>query len=57
MNQELIIKKAFELKANYLFVKPYIRYIFVARILEAADFRDMNRQAEVGVNPVSYTHL
>lgn len=57
MNQELIIKKAFELKANYLFVKPYIRDIFVTRILEAADFRDMNRQAEVGINQLLYSQI
>ncbi|WP_066648166.1 sporulation initiation factor Spo0A C-terminal domain-containing protein [Christensenella timonensis] len=57
MNQELIIKKAFELNANYLFVKPYIRDVFVSRILEAADFRDMNRQTEVGVNQLLYSRI
>ena len=48
MNQDLIIKKAFELKANYIFVKPYVRDIFVSRILEAADYRDLHKEAEEG---------
>ncbi|MEG0251255.1 MAG: sporulation initiation factor Spo0A C-terminal domain-containing protein [Christensenellaceae bacterium] len=50
MNQEIIIKKAFELKANYLFVKPYIKEIFVARILEVADFKDSRSKVSMDSN-------
>lgn len=43
MNQDLIIKKAFELEAAYVIVKPYIKKYFVERILEAADQQDEQR--------------
>jgi two-component system response regulator (stage 0 sporulation protein A) len=37
MNRKLIIKKAFELGAAYVIVKPYVKKYFVQRVLEAAD--------------------
>ena len=43
LSQELIIKKAFELEANYIFVKPYVKKIFVDRLLDAADLHTYNR--------------
>lgn len=40
MNQKLIIKKSFELEAAYVFVKPYVREVFLSRLKEAADIHD-----------------
>ncbi|MEF9987816.1 MAG: sporulation initiation factor Spo0A C-terminal domain-containing protein [Christensenella sp.] len=39
MSQEMIIRKSFELEAAYVIVKPYIKELFVKRILEAAELR------------------
>lgn len=43
MNQELIIKKAFELEAAYVIVKPYVKKYFVQRVLEAANAQKKRR--------------
>lgn len=43
MNQKLIIKKSFELEAGYVFVKPYIKDVFLKRLLEAADMHEKMR--------------
>jgi two-component system response regulator (stage 0 sporulation protein A) len=43
VNNELIIKKAFNLKVDYLFVKPYTREIFLKRLLEAAELKRSNQ--------------
>ncbi len=47
MNQDLINKKAAELEANYIFVKPYIKEIFVPRILEVAALREQNQKTQI----------
>lgn len=39
INQDIIIKKAFCLKADYLFVKPYQREHFRSRLIEVAEYR------------------
>lgn len=42
INQDLIIKKAFELKADYVFVKPYSKNTFVPRLMDVVDFKTAN---------------
>jgi two-component system response regulator (stage 0 sporulation protein A) len=44
INQDIIIKKAFELKADYIFVKPYEAKSFVARLLDVAKHKKENRR-------------
>lgn len=44
-NQELIVKKAFELEAGYVIVKPYVKKYFIRRVLEAAKMQEGRRQA------------
>ncbi len=39
INQDIIIKKAFELGADYLFVKPYDRETFAKRICDVRDYK------------------
>lgn len=47
MNQKLIISKSFELEAGYVFVKPYVRDVFLKRLLEAADMHERLRTPEL----------
>ena len=44
-NQELIVKKAFELEAGYVIVKPYVKKYFIRRVLEAAKMQEGRQQA------------
>ncbi len=51
INHDLIIKKAFALKADYLLVKPYHKATFAQRICEAADYRQKRQStADDGEN-------
>ncbi len=40
INKDFLIKKAFDLKADYIFVKPYAKNVFVKRIVQAWEFKN-----------------
>ncbi len=44
INQEIIIKKAFQLGADYIFVKPYEQDSFVARLMDIAAHKKENKR-------------
>ena len=52
MNQKLIIKKSFELDAGYVFVKPYVREVFLKRLLEVADMHEKMYLPEVEADQI-----
>ncbi len=48
MNHDLIIKKASDLKSDYLFIKPYHNETFKQRVIEAAEFKFSKKNKGIG---------
>ncbi len=57
MNHELIIRKAFDVGADYVLVKPYAQEVFVSRVLEVVQFREANRVERVEVDHFTKTRI
>lgn len=50
INEPLIIKKAFALKADYVFVKPYEGNVIIERLNEIVVFKQSNKKWNFGVS-------